>query len=124
DAAGALTTIGEGLGAFVIDPRRQQLAVLAYVNSLGVLAIIPVLWWRQTAELLAERYEWAAYVAANVVLSVAGGADGDRFAVSLAALALRAVTAIRRSSPPSRRWLYLVLVQATAMELFLPWFPE
>ena len=111
---------------FLLDPGWQEVSLLAYCNSLGLLLILALLCWRGVVRFLGKYYEWAYYVVVNVLLSIVGGSDVDRYAVWLAPVAIFAVLSLdfSRPGPPPRVWLYWFVVQAAAMEFFLPWFPD
>jgi hypothetical protein len=111
---------------FVNDPAMQGRFLLAYVNSLGILAILPVLSWQRVRAFLAERYEWAYYLAAHVALSTIGGLDFDRFAVWVAPVAILGLLAVDvpARGPLPRVWLTWLLLHLVAMEFGFPWSPE
>jgi len=111
---------------FLLDPGWQEVSLLAYCNSLGLLFILALLCWRGVVRFLGKYYEWTYYVVVNVLLSIVGGSDVDRYAVWLAPVAIFAVLSLdfSRPGPPPRVWLYWFIVQAAAMEFFLPWFPD
>jgi len=111
---------------FLLDPGWREVSFLAYCNSLGVLLILALLSWRGVARFLGERHECAYYVAGNVVLSIVGGSDVDRYAVWLAPVAIFTLLSLdfSRPGPPPRIWLYWFVLQAAAMEFCLPWFPD
>jgi hypothetical protein len=105
---------------------RQARAPLAWVNALGVLAILPVLSWRRVATFLGERYEWAWYVAVTVALAFGGGSDLDRFFTWLAPAAVFALLVVDLPGDGSlpRLWIAWLALHLVAMEAVLPWFPE
>ena len=72
---------------FLLDPGWQEVSLLAYCNSLGLLLILALLCWRGVVRFLGKYYEWAYYVVVNVLLSIVGGSDVDRYAVWLAPVA-------------------------------------
>jgi hypothetical protein len=112
--------------ALMKSPATQGVLSLAYVNALGVLALVPLLSWRRTLAFLGERWEWAYFLVATLVLSAVGGYDYDRFATWMTPLPLvmLAVGALGDAATPSRLSLHLLALQAVAMELFMPWFAD
>ena len=47
---------------FLLDPGWQEVSLLAYCNSLGLLFILALLCWRGVVRFLGKYYEWAYYV--------------------------------------------------------------
>jgi hypothetical protein len=115
-----------GATQFVQSAASQQRLLLAYLNAVGVPLILLALAWRRAVVALGARYEWAYLVAVSLALSVVGGSDLDRFATWLAPAAILGVLAlyIPRRGPVPRIWMYWLLIHVSAMEFFLPWFPE
>jgi hypothetical protein len=112
--------------ALAKSPATQGVLSLAYSNALGALAVLPLLSWRRTVAFLGERWEWAYFLVSTFVLSAVGGYDYDRFASWMTPLPLVLLVAaeLRDAAVPSRLWLHLLALQAVAMELFLPWYPD
>ena len=62
----------------------------------------------------------------SVALSAVAGTDFDRFATWLAPVAILGLLGLYfpGRGPVPRIRMYWLLIQAAAMEFFLPWFPE
>ena len=114
---------GRAAKRFLMDPEQQTRFVLADLNSLGLLVVLTAYSWRKVWTSSRRSYEWAYFAAASLGIAVIGGADFDRFAVWLAPCLIFSLLAVSfpLEGGASRLWIYWLVLQAVAMEFFLPW---
>jgi len=107
---------------FVAAPGRQQMFVLASINALGILAILPVLQLRSTVGFLWRSYEWLYLAAASLLLSAVVGADYDRFAMwSLPVVIVLLAESGALARIGGKAILFLLAGHLVASELLFPW---
>ncbi|MCX5885210.1 MAG: hypothetical protein NT096_04770 [Proteobacteria bacterium] len=118
DALSSAWTWGK---VFLLNPTRQVEFFLAYINSLGVLAVYPFFEMRTTRRFLRQNACWSYFLLVNLAFSVVGGKDIDRFALWQAPLLI--VLVMRSFSLSAGPHLVgrLLLLQAVWSELFIPW---
>ena len=106
---------------FFFDGRRQQLAAYAWLNSLGILALLPVLQLPRTLAFLRTHAEWIFFFFAMSLPATCAGADYDRFALWSLPLGLVLFATGAYGELRGRGLVLMLAVQVIAGELFLPW---
>src|SRR4029453_18463275 len=66
---------------FLMGPNRQMIIPAGYLGSLGMLAVVPLIFRHSFGAFLKRRPEWTIYVLITLALSILGGLDIDRFAL-------------------------------------------
>jgi hypothetical protein len=106
---------------FFFDGRRQQLAAYAWLNSLGILALLPVLDLRRTLTFLRTHAEWIFFFFAMSLPATCAGADYDRFPLWSMPLGVVLFAGGLHGELRGRGLVLILAVQLIAGELFLPW---
>lgn len=108
---------------FLATPEQQARFLVAHLNALGVLALMPLFFWRELWQFAKRYYEWTYYVAISLCLTAGGGLDLDRFATWQAPALVAFVVWLSRHkhAPSTHSLLVLFLLQLVAMELPLGW---
>ena len=107
-----------------LDPKRQVNFFLAHINSLGVLAVVPFLFWKRSLTFFLRHRCWCYFFFMNLVLSIIGGNDRDRFALWQAPMLVILVAGELSCQARQVLFAHLLFLQAVWSELFMPWRPD
>jgi hypothetical protein len=125
-SVGLLEYLGAHAWSFVSSPKTQGVFAIGYLNSLGLVVVLALYRAGHVARFLRVHYEWLYFAVTMIAMSIVLGVDVDRYALCLApALIVASLDPVPRvDGSAARLWVYLLLVHAASMELFLPWYPD
>ena len=95
--------------------------VAAVPLGLGVLAVLPAVWWRDSVAILRREPHWAYLIASTLALAVVGGYDYDRYLLPLCVpLAVLAFEGARTRGTAPAAWTGIALLHLIAVRYGWP----
>jgi len=109
---------------FLVNPGRQLRFFFAHINSLGVLAVLPLLMWKTSYKFLIRHWYWCYFILLNLVFSIVGGSDIDRFALWQAPILILLIVHELRNEAALVVLGHFLVMQVVWSELLIPWWPD